>query len=228
MAVENILTRVDIERGPGLLVQWAQSHPFRTTGWSPCPFLLPQILQQRQSPPQRFDAFVHNPFFASGTLVCGYSGSVPRQGWWAKRFFSRTQRPQNLQRRNHPRQRPCVRITLLSTFQPMSHPSHRLAKKGNGHMRNIQPPRPAANRGCIRHTISVLQLRLGLLPRTTLVKSMLQSLAPGKQTVVCVRKRKHRKKSEGCFAVRAAAPPDPDPVVILVMCLFPPPTVTHD
>lgn len=95
-------------------------------------------------------------------------------------------------------------------------------------MRNIQSTRPAANRGCIRHTISVLQLRQSLLPRTALGKSMLQRLTPGQQTVMCVRKRKHRKKSEGRFAVRAAATPDPDPVVILVMCLFPPPSVTHD
>jgi len=66
VAVENIFARVDIERGPGLLVQRTESDELGSTRRMTGPVVLPQIVQQRQSPLECLDVFAHNAFFASG------------------------------------------------------------------------------------------------------------------------------------------------------------------
>jgi hypothetical protein len=55
-----------------------------------------------------------------------------------------------------------------------------------------------------------------------------QCLAAGKQTEVGVRKRKQRKEGERLSAVGAAATPNPDPVVMLVVRLLATMTVPNN
>ena len=66
VAVENILVRVDIERGPGLLVQRTESDQLGSTRRMTSPAMLPQIVQKRHPPLECFDVFTHGAFFASG------------------------------------------------------------------------------------------------------------------------------------------------------------------
>ena len=95
-------------------------------------------------------------------------------------------------------------------------------------MGTVQPARPALNCGGIGRTIGVLELRQSFFPRTLLRKASLQCLAPRHQTVMRVRKREQRKESKGRPAIGAAAAMDPNPVVVLVMCLLAAATVTND
>ena len=66
VAVEDILARVDIERGPGLLVQRTESDQLGSTRRMTSPAMLPQIVQKRHPPLECFDVFTHGAFFASG------------------------------------------------------------------------------------------------------------------------------------------------------------------
>jgi hypothetical protein len=66
VAVENILARVDIERGPGLLVQWTESDDLGSARRMTSPVMLPQIVQKRHPPLECYDVFAHGAFFASG------------------------------------------------------------------------------------------------------------------------------------------------------------------
>jgi hypothetical protein len=67
VTVEDILARVDIKRRPVLLVQGTEPNILPAAGGPTLPVVLLEIVQQRQSPPECFDAFVHSAFFASGT-----------------------------------------------------------------------------------------------------------------------------------------------------------------
>src|SRR5665213_1653874 len=66
VAVENVLVRVDIERGPGLLVQWTESDDLGSARRMTSPVMLPQIVQKRHPPLECYDVFAHGAFFASG------------------------------------------------------------------------------------------------------------------------------------------------------------------
>src|ERR1039458_9017908 len=66
VAVENILARVDIERRPGLLVQWTESDDLGSARRMTSPVMLPQIVQKRPPPLECYDVFAHGAFFASG------------------------------------------------------------------------------------------------------------------------------------------------------------------
>ena len=110
----------------------------------------------------------------------------------------------------------------------MSHASDGLAEKGKSQTGRVQADRPAADSGRIGYPISVLELRQRLLPRTVLLKALLQSLTARKQTEMRVGKREHRKESERCPAIGAAAAMDPDPVMVLGVGLLAAAAVTDD
>ena len=67
VAVENILARVDIERGPGLFVQWTESDDLGSARRMTSPVMLLQIVQKRHPPLEYYYVFAHGAFFASGT-----------------------------------------------------------------------------------------------------------------------------------------------------------------
>lgn len=144
------------------------------------------------------------------------------------RIFSKTQRTENFQSRSYPRQRPRFVKNLMPASQPMSHAGDGTVEKGKRRLRGIQAARPASNRGRVRQAIRVFQLGRCLLPRTVLRNAPQQRLATRPQTEMRVRKRKQRKEGKGRPAIGAASAMDPNPVVMLVVCLLAAPSVTND
>jgi|SRR5271170_1600350 len=114
----------------------------------------------------------------------------------------------------------CFVRRLFSKCQPVGHPSNGLVEEGKGRLGCIKADRPAPNSGGIGQAVGVLELRHRLFPRTVLHKAPQQCLATCQKAVMRVGKRKQRKKSEGRSALDAAAPTNPDPVVMLVMRLL--------
>lgn len=145
-----------------------------------------------------------------------------------KRFFLQTQRPEDLESRSYPGQRPRLVKNLTTASQPMSHAGDGLAEKGKRELRAVQADRPAADSGRIGQPISVLELRQRLLPRTVLRKAQPQCLAARHQAVMRVRRREQRKESERRPATGATAALDPDPVVVLVVRLLAAAAVTNN
>jgi hypothetical protein len=135
-------------------------------------------------------------------------------------IFLDTQWPEDLEDRNQPRQRRCFALRRVTGLQPMSNPGYRLVEKGNGRLGVIQANRPAPDSGGIGQAIGVFKLRHCLFPRTLLHYALEQCLAVREQTVVRVRKRKHRQEGKGSPALGAAATANLDPVVMLVMRLL--------
>jgi len=119
-------------------------------------------------------------------------------------------------------------MRMVATLQPVSRASQGLAEKRKLQLRAIQAAQPAADRGSIGQAICVLELGHCLLPRAVLHKALPQCLAARQQTEVRVRERKQRKKSEGRSATGAAATANPNPVVMLVMRLLAPMSVSNN
>jgi len=108
----------------------------------------------------------------------------------------------------------------MTARQPMSYPGDGLTEKGMSQLGRFQAARPAADSGRIRQSIRVLKLGQCLLPRAVLHKAPPQCLAARQQAVMRIGKRKQRKESEGRPTTGAAATMDPNPVVMLVVCLL--------
>jgi hypothetical protein len=82
--------------------------------------------------------------------------------------------------------------------------------------------------GGIGHAIGVFERGRRLFPGAVLLKTPPQRLAARQQAIVGVRKRKRRQEGESLPATGAPTATDPDPVVILVVRLLAPATVTDD
>ena len=110
----------------------------------------------------------------------------------------------------------------------MRYAGERLASKGSGWFGVVQADRPTSERGGIGHPIGVLQRRSRLFPRAVLLPTPPQRLAASQQAVVGVRKGKQGKQGEGLSTTLAKPAPDPNPVVMFIVCLLAPTTVTDD
>jgi hypothetical protein len=66
VAIEDILARVDIERGLVLFVQRTESDKLESARMMTGPIMLPQIVQKWHPPLECYDVFTHGVFFASG------------------------------------------------------------------------------------------------------------------------------------------------------------------
>ena len=143
-------------------------------------------------------------------------------------FFSETQRPEAFENRSYPGQWPRFAIGLMTADKPVTHTSDGLSKKADCRLGRVHAARPAPNCGRIRQPIRVFQLGRCLLPRTVLRNASPQCLAARQQTEMRVRKREQRKEGKGRPAIGAAAAVDPNPVVMLVVCLLAAPSVTND
>jgi hypothetical protein len=111
----------------------------------------------------------------------------------------------------------------------MSDAGDGLAEKGKRKLRAVQIPRPAPHRRRVRQAVRILEGRQSLFPRAVMFdKAPLQRLAARQKTVMRVRKREQRKESEGLPAAATAVAMDPNPVVMLVVCLLAPTSVTND
>jgi hypothetical protein len=160
--------------------------------------------------------------------VWSHVALVPRQGWWASTLFLQPQRQQSLQSRTHPRRELRLAIGWPSAIQPVSKARSSLVKERGCRLGTIQILRPAADRRSIRQAIGILQLRRRLFPRAVFHKPPPQGLTTSQQAEVRVGQREQRKKSKRPAADRAATPPDPDPIVVLIVRLLAPPSVPHD
>jgi hypothetical protein len=110
----------------------------------------------------------------------------------------------------------------------MGQAGERLAKKGKGRLGAVQAARPAAEGGRVGHPIGVLQGGCRLFPGAVLHPVPLQRLSASQQAVVRVRERKQGQEGEGLPATGAAAAPNPNPVVMFIVRLLAPATVTDD
>ena len=87
VAVEDILVRVDIERGTGLLVQRTEPDVLGSTRGMTSPVMLLQILNQRRPPLECFDVFAHGTFFASGAKRRSIMPVIPGKDGGQRTFF---------------------------------------------------------------------------------------------------------------------------------------------
>jgi hypothetical protein len=110
----------------------------------------------------------------------------------------------------------------------MRYAGERLASKGSGWFGVVQADRPTSERGGIGHPIGVLQRGCRLFPRAVLVPTSPQRLAASQQAVVGVRQREQGKQGEGLSTTLAKATPDPNPVVMFIVRLLAPTSVTDD
>jgi len=143
-----------------------------------------------------------------------------------REILSETQRPEDLQNRSQPRQGFVIR--LIVACQPMSGAGECLAPEGTSRLRRVQAVGPAAERGGIGQALRVFEQRGRLFPGEVLDQAPLQGLTTSQQAVVCVRERKQRKEGEGLPATVAEAAPDPNPVVMFIVCLLAPAPVADD
>jgi hypothetical protein len=143
-------------------------------------------------------------------------------------IFSEPQGPENPQNWSQARQRLSLTIGRITGCQPVSDAGECFAKKGKSWLRAVQSVGPAAKRGSIGHAVRVLERRRGLFPGTMLHKAPPQSLTARQQAVMGVRERKQWKESEGFPATGAATSPDPNPVVVCIVCLLAPVSVSDD
>jgi hypothetical protein len=87
---------------------------------------------------------------------------------------------------------------------------------------------PAAQGGRIRNSIRIFEIRHCAFPRTLVQKLSSQRLTAGDQTVMGVGWGENGKESESCIAPRAQTATNRNPVVTLVMSLFPPSAMPDD
>ena len=92
----------------------------------------------------------------------------------------------------------------------------------------VHATRPSTDCGGIGHPIGVLQRGRRLFPGAVLHKVSPERLTAGQQAVAGVGERERGKEGEGLSASMAKAAPDPNPVVMFIVCLLAPATMTDD
>lgn len=189
--------------------------------------MLPQILNQRHPPLECFDVFAHGTLLPPEPSV-GERRRQSQARMVGERILSKTQGTENFQSGSYPRQRPRFVKSLMPASQPMSYAGNGPLEKGKRRLGKVQAAQPAPNCGRIRQPIRVFQLGRRLLPRTVLRNASQPRLATRQQTEMRVRKREQRKECKGLPAIGAAAATNPNPVVMLVVCLLAAPSVTND
>ena len=116
----------------------------------------------------------------------------------------------------------------LSAADPFIDRRERASQDGVERLRRIQLPKPAAERGRVRHAMGILHRRCRRFPGTVLDKVAPQRLTARDQAVMRVRERKPRQEGDRLAARLADASPDHNPVMIFIMSLFTAPTMAND
>src|SRR5262249_36486289 len=117
------------------------------------------------------------------------------------------------------RQKPSFVINM-TTCQPVSNASQRLAQKRKSQLRAVQSARPVADCRSSRHAVRVFECRHRSFPGAVFHKAPPQRLTARQQAVMRVRERKQWEESEGLPANRAAAAMDANPIVMLIVRLL--------
>jgi hypothetical protein len=177
---------------------------------------------------ESFEILAHGVVFASGDEPKRKGAAFPGKDGGGIENLSETERPENLQNRSQSRKWLSLGIGRSAALQPMSQAGERLAPKGSRQLGAVQVVRPAAEGGGIGHPIGVFQRRRRLFPRAVLHKVPAERLRAGQQAVVGIREREQGKQSEALPATRAKAASDPNPVVMFIVRLLAPTTVTDD
>ena len=110
----------------------------------------------------------------------------------------------------------------LGFVEPRIYGPHRPVQARKRRPRGIQTPEPPAQGGRIGYAIGVFDRGRRVLPATALDEVAPQRLAAGNEAVLCVRWRELREEGEGLVARSANAPPNLNPIVLLIVSLFPP------
>ena len=150
-----------------------------------------------------------------------------KDGGWSRKFFSDGEARELAEPGSGPI-KPSLRIGRSAAPQPMGYAGQRLASKGSRQLGAVEAARPAAERGGIGHPIGVLQRGRRLFPGAVLHKVSPERLTAGQQAVAGVGERERGKEGEGLSASMAKAAPDPNPVVMFIVRLLAPATVTDD
>ena len=100
----------------------------------------------------------------------------------------------------------------LSAADPFIDRRERASQDGVERLRRIQLPKPAAERGRVRHAMGILHRRCRRFPGTVLDKVAPQRLTARDQAVMRVRERKPRQEGDRLAARLADASPDHNPV----------------
>jgi hypothetical protein len=228
VTVKEIFAVIDIERRAGFRMQGTESDELVAVSGGPGgPMLLPQIIEQRKALFQFFDVLAHDavlPLEASVGDCCQHFQARMVGGG----IFSEPQRPENLQNRSQPGQRPSLVIGGIATRQPVSHAGERLVEKGKCRLGAVQAVGPAAKCRRIGHAIRICERRRCLFPGAVLHQAPPQCLTARQQTVVRVRERKTREKGEGPPTTGAATATDTNPVMMFIVRLLAAASVADD
>jgi hypothetical protein len=119
-------------------------------------------------------------------------------------------------------------VKNLSTAHPAIDRQDRALQERERRLGGIQLPKPATERGWVRYTIGIFDRWCGCFPGTAIDKVAPQRFTASDKAVVSVRKREHGQEGNRLTANTAETPPNSDPVVVLVMGLFPPTAMTYD
>ena len=117
---------------------------------------------------------------------------------------------------------------LLAAGQPSRHSLEHGAQKGKGGPRRIQVVEPAAQGGGVGNAMRIFERRRGVFPRALLHKAPPQRLAARDQTVLGVRRGESGQETKDYAAQRAQTTSIPNPIVTLIMGLFPSPAMADD
>jgi len=104
VAVKQILMCIDIKGRPSLPVQGTESHKLAAaTHRAGGPILPSQIIEQRQALFEFFEILAHGAIFASGDEPKRKGAAFPGKDGGEAKNFSKTQRPEDLQKGSQPR-----------------------------------------------------------------------------------------------------------------------------
>lgn len=144
--------------------------------------------------------------------------------------FLKPQRPEPSEKWKSgvPAQRQGIMNEDLGSAEPSAYGQHRPAQTGKRRERRIQAPEPAAQCRGVGHTIGIFDCGRCRFPATTLDEIAVQRLTARNQAVVAVWWREGRQEGECLTTTVADAAANPDPIMMFIMGLLAPASVTDD
>jgi hypothetical protein len=109
----------------------------------------------------------------------------------------------------------------LCSAMPNAYGQHRLAQNGKWRLRRIQTPEPSAQGGGIGHAIGIFNRGRGGFPDAAFHEIAPERLATRDQAVVAIRRRERRQERERLPTQIAETSANRNPIVIIVVRLFP-------
>jgi hypothetical protein len=138
--------------------------------------------------------------------------------------FSKPQGPEPGEKREDvlPSQRQRVMYERFCAAGPHAYCAHHAAQERKRRPRAIETLEPSPQSGWISNAIWIFHFGRCGFPGVTFQQIPSQRLTAGDEAVMAVRRRERGQEGEGFRAQITAAAADLNPVVIFVVCLFPP------